>query len=335
VAVSDLTLEIRDGEFMVIVGPTGCGKSSALRMLAGLEPVSEGVIRIADAVVNDVPTRNRDVAMVFQDYALYPHMSAFDNMGFGLRMQGVPPHEVAWRVSRAADVLELVPYLDRYPRELSGGEQQRVALGRAIVRNPQLFLFDEPLSSLDARLRDQMRLELRKIHRKLGATFVYVTHDQVEAMTMGDRIAVMRAGVLEQVGTPGEVYDHPANVFVAGFIGSPAMNLIPATIRGRTARAAGIEIELPFAPRIEKAVLGIRPEAFAVRDAAATPAIDLRVDVAELLGADQFVYGAGDGAGIVARIDPRRRAHPGDRLRLAVDPRQVHVFDARNGHAVR
>ena len=327
VAVNDMTLKIMDGEFMVIVGPSGCGKSTVLRLLAGLESMDEGVIRIGERVVNDVPTRNRDVSMVFQNYALYPHLSAFDNMGFGLQMQGVAQDELAWRVSRAADVMEIVPLLDCMPAQL-------VALGRAIVRNPQLFLFDEPLSSVDARLREHLRVELQKLHRKLRATFLYVTHDQVEAMTMGDRIAVMNRGVLEQVGPPLELYDHPVNLFVAGFIGTPAMNLIPVTVRGTTAMTSSLEIELPHRAGVERAVLGIRPEALSPRVSSSDPVIDVKVDMAERVGRHQFVYGTAGGDGIVARVESDVRVQRGERMRLGVDPRVLHLFDAATGHAL-
>src|SRR6478736_3142467 len=228
-AVNDLSLEIKDTEFMVLVGPSGCGKSTALRMLAGLEEISDGEIRIGDTVVNDMAPRDRDIAMMFQSYALYPHMTVYDNMAFGLRMRGMEGSEIERRVNNAANILELGPLLKRKPRHLSGGQRQRVALGRAIVREPQAFLLDEPLSNLDAKLRVQMRAEIARIHQRLGVTTVHVTHDQVEAMTMGDRIAVMKLGVLQQVGSPEELYRDPRNVFVAGFIGSPAMNLIPAS----------------------------------------------------------------------------------------------------------
>jgi sn-glycerol 3-phosphate transport system ATP-binding protein len=333
-AVRDLSLEIRDGEFMVIVGPSGCGKSTALRVLAGLEDATEGEIRIGDRVVNDVPTRNRDVSMVFQNYALYPHLSAFENMAFGLIWQGVERSEIAWRVSRTADMLELVPCLDRKPSELSGGEQQRVALGRAIVRNPELFLFDEPLSSVDARLRGHMRVELQKIHRRLRATFIYVTHDQVEAMTMGDRIAVMSDGAIAQVGGPLDLYDHPDNLFVAGFIGSPPMNLIPVTVDGKTARASTVEVDLPRAFGVDRAVLGIRPEALTVQPPAGVSSIDMSVDSTERVGRHQFVYGKSGGNPLVARVESDLDVSRGDRMRLGIDPLALHLFDARTGQAV-
>src|SRR5256712_11447954 len=236
IAVNDMCLEVMDGEFLVILGPSGCGKSTALRMLAGVEDVTEGVIKISDTVVNNVPSRNCDVAMVFQAYAPYPHMSVFDNMAFSLRLQGVDQPDIVRRVTRAAETVGLSPLLRRLPGQLSGGEQQRVALGRPIVGAPQFFLFDEPLSSLDAKLRGHMRVELQKIHRALGATFLYVTHDQVEAMTLGDRIALMKDGMLQQVASPRVMYEHPANMFVAGFICTPAMNIIPVALSGPTAK---------------------------------------------------------------------------------------------------
>src|SRR3989475_4803199 len=254
-----MCLEVMDGEFLVILGPSGCGKSTVLRMLAGVEDVTEGVIKISDTVVNNVPSRNRDVAMVFQTYALYPHMSVFDNMAFSLRLQGVDQPDIVRRVTSAAETVGLSPLLRRLPGQLSGGEQQRVALGRAIVRAPQLFLFDEPLSSLDAKLRGHMRGELQKIHRALGATCLYVTHDQVEAMALGDRIALMKDGMLQQVASPRVMYEHPANMFVAGFIGPPAMNLIPVAVSGRTAKRSALPIELPPAPRVTNRVPWIPP----------------------------------------------------------------------------
>src|SRR5260370_30433758 len=260
-AVKDFSLEVKDTEFMVLVGPSGCGKSTCLRMLAGLEEISDGEIRIGDRVVNDVPPRDRDIAMVFQSYALYPHMTVFDNLAFGLRMRGTPRVDVERRVNTAAGILDAGPLLKRKPRQLSGGQRQRVALGRAIVREPQAFLLDEPLSNLDAKLRIQTRIELQKQHRALQATFIYVTHDQVEAMTMGDPITVMKDGILQQVAPPRQIYDNPVHMYVAGFIGSPTMNFIPVTVQGTTAKASGFDIELPTAPGVEWSVLGILPEA--------------------------------------------------------------------------
>ncbi len=333
-AVNDFNLEVKDTEFMVLVGPSGCGKSTALRMLAGLEEVSEGEIKIGDKVVNDVPPRDRDIAMVFQSYALYPHMTVFDNLAFGLRMRGTPKDDIARRVNAAANILELGPLLKRKPRQLSGGQRQRVALGRAIVREPQAFLLDEPLSNLDAKLRVQTRIELQKQHRALHATFIYVTHDQVEAMTMGDRIAAMKDGVLQQVAPPREIYDNPANMYVAGFIGSPTMNFIPVTVQGTTAKASGFDIELPTAPGVERGVLGIRPEALTEHPRDGHSGMDLKVEVTEVLGADQFVYGTVGGDAITARVDPNLKVSPGDRVRLGIDMRRLHLFDGPTGKAI-
>jgi multiple sugar transport system ATP-binding protein len=334
-AVNDFNLEIKDTEFMVLVGPSGCGKSTALRMLAGLEEVTEGDIKIGDQVVNEMPPRDRDIAMVFQSYALYPHMTVFDNLAFGLRMRGTPRQDIERRVTSAANILELGPLLKRKPRQLSGGQRQRVALGRAIVREPQAFLLDEPLSNLDAKLRIQTRIELQKQHRALHATFIYVTHDQVEAMTMGDRIAVMKDGILQQVAPPREIYDNPVNMYVAGFIGSPTMNFIPVTVQGTTAKATGFELELPSAPGIEKGVLGIRPEALTEHPREGHSGLDLKVEVSEVLGADQFLYGTVGGDAITARVDPNLKVSPGDRVRLGVDMRRLHLFDGPTGKAVQ
>ena len=342
-AVNDFNLEVKDTEFMVLVGPSGCGKSTALRMLAGLEEISDGEIRIGDTVVNDMPPRDRDIAMVFQSYALYPHMTVQDNMAFGLRMRGTPKADIDRRVKQAAEILELGPLLNRKPRQLSGGQRQRVALGRAIVREPQAFLLDEPLSNLDAKLRVQTRIELQKQHRALHASFIYVTHDQVEAMTMGDRIAVMRDGVLQQVAPPREIYDQPANMYVAGFIGSPTMNFIPVTVQGKTAKASGFEVPLPSAPGVEKGILGLRPEAMRerLRDETSqgttngASGLDMKVEVTEVLGADQFVYGlVGTDSAVTARVDPNLHVSPGDRIRLVVDTRRVHLFDPETGRAI-
>jgi multiple sugar transport system ATP-binding protein len=333
-AVNDFNLEVKDTEFMVLVGPSGCGKSTALRMLAGLEEVSEGEIKIGDKVVNDMPPRDRDIAMVFQSYALYPHMTVFDNLAFGLRMRGTPKDDIARRVNAAANILELGPLLKRKPRQLSGGQRQRVALGRAIVREPQAFLLDEPLSNLDAKLRVQTRIELQKQHRALHATFIYVTHDQVEAMTMGDRIAVMKDGILQQVAPPREIYDNPTNMYVAGFIGSPTMNFIPVTVQGTSAKASGFDIELPTAPGVERGVLGIRPEALTEHPRDGHSGMDLKVEVTEVLGADQFVYGTVGGDAITARVDPNLKVSPGDRVRLGIDMRRLHLFDGPTGKAI-
>ena len=326
-AVNNLNLEVRDTEFMVLVGPSGCGKSTALRMLAGLEDVTEGSIKIGDRIVNDTPPRDRDIAMVFQSYALYPHMTVYDNLAFGLKMRGTPKSEIHRRVTDAARILELDGLLVRKPRQLSGGQRQRVALGRAIVREPKVFLLDEPLSNLDAKLRVQTRIELHKQHQVLKATFIYVTHDQVEAMTMGDRIAVMKDGVLQQVAPPREIYDHPANMYVAAFIGSPTMNMVPVTVEGKTARASGFEVELPRAIGAGKAILGIRPEALTERTIEGYQNLDMKVEVVEVLGSDQYLFGKIGGDSITARVDPNLHVGPGDRVRLSLDPRRLHAFN--------
>jgi multiple sugar transport system ATP-binding protein len=334
VAVKDLNLQILDTEFMVLVGPSGCGKSTALRMLAGLEEISDGEIKIGDRIVNEVPARERDIAMVFQSYALYPHMSVYDNMAFGLKMRGTPKNEIETKVKEASKILGLDNFLKRKPRQLSGGQRQRVALGRAIVRNPQVFLLDEPLSNLDAQLRVETRINLQKLHKDLDATFIYVTHDQVEAMTMGDRIAVMKEGVLQQVASPREIYDDPANMYVAGFIGSPKMNFIPVTVSGKTAKASGFSLELPKAPGIEKGVMGIRPEDLTEVPHEGFPQIEMNVEVVEVLGSDQFLYGKVGGDEMIARLDPQFKVAVGDKVRLHVNLRRLHLFDVGSERAV-
>jgi multiple sugar transport system ATP-binding protein len=325
--VKDFNVDIKDKEFMVLVGPSGCGKSTALRMLAGLESITEGQIRIGDRVVNDIAAKDRDIAMVFQSYALYPHMSVYDNMAFPLQMAHMKKPEIEKRVSNASKILGLDNFLKRKPRALSGGQRQRVALGRAIVRNPKVFLLDEPLSNLDAKLRGQTRIELQKLHRDLETTFIYVTHDQVEAMTMGDRIAIMNAGILQQVGTPGEIYDHPANLFVAGFIGSPTMNFVPATTQNGTAKASGFEVKLPKPVSAQKGTLGFRPEAVTDRITDEAYTMQMKVDVVERLGSDQFLYGQVGGDSVTARVDPRMKVDPGDTVKLGLDTRTLHFFD--------
>jgi multiple sugar transport system ATP-binding protein len=327
--VKDFNVEITDKEFMVLVGPSGCGKSTALRMLAGLEAITEGQIRIGDRVVNNVAAKDRDIAMVFQSYALYPHMSVYDNMAFPLQMQHMPKAEMDKRVKNASRILGLDNFLKRKPRALSGGQRQRVALGRAIVRSPKVFLLDEPLSNLDAKLRGQTRIELQKLHRDLETTFIYVTHDQVEAMTMGDRIAIMNAGILQQVGTPGTIYDHPANLFVAGFIGSPTMNFVPVTTSNSTAKASGFEVKLPKAVPEGKHTLGFRPETVTDRIVDDSSTISMKVDVVERLGSDQFLYGQVGGDSVTARVDPKMKVEPGDNVRLGLDVRSLHLFDAQ------
>jgi len=332
--VKDFNVEVADKEFMVLVGPSGCGKSTALRMLAGLESISEGQIRIGDRVVNNIAAKDRDIAMVFQSYALYPHMSVYDNMAFPLQMQHMKKEDIDRRVKSAANTLLLGNFLDRKPRALSGGQRQRVALGRAIVRNPQVFLLDEPLSNLDAKLRGQTRIELQKLHRDLGTTFIYVTHDQVEAMTMGDRIAIMNAGILQQVGTPGDIYDHPANLFVAGFVGTPTMNFVPATVTDTTAKASGFEVKLPKPVSAQKGTLGFRPETVTDRVVDGGPTLEMKVDVVERLGSDQFLYGVVGGDQITARVDPRITVAAGDRVRLGLDTRTLHFFEAETEKAL-
>jgi multiple sugar transport system ATP-binding protein len=345
--IHGVDLTIRNGEFVVFVGPSGCGKSTLLRMIAGLESVSEGEIRIADTVVNDVPPRRRDVAMVFQDYALYPHKSVYENICFGLRLRKMPPGEIDARVREAADILHIGHLLDRFPRALSGGQRQRVAMGRAIVRNPQVFLFDEPLSNLDALLRNEMRTEIKKLHRRLDATSVYVTHDQVEAMTLADQIVVLDAGHLMQVGTPDDIYQRPANRFVAGFTGSPPMNFLRAAIaraNGHAAVRLGDDtFPLPerWRPLADGLVgrelaFGIRPEDVAVdrvpRDMAE---IGAKVVVTEPLGAENLVILGTAGGELTARVPPTVAPRADDVLRLRLDLSRMHLFDPQSGEALR
>jgi multiple sugar transport system ATP-binding protein len=332
--IEGLDLHIRDGELMVLVGPSGCGKSTALRMVAGLEEVTAGTIRIGSRVVNDLAPKDRDIAMVFQSYALYPHMTVRENLEFGLRMRGVDKGETQRRVDGAAGILGIGHLLDRKPKDLSGGQRQRVAVGRAIVREPAVFLFDEPLSNLDAKLRVQTRAEITKLQQTLGTTSVYVTHDQVEAMTMGHRITVMREGKIQQVGTPAEVYDHPANVFVAQFIGMPPMNLVPATVGEGSLRASSFA--LPIAARFagalregQRVIAGIRPEHIAHGGG-----IDAVVDAVEPIGHESIVYALAGSERLVAIFDPHETPRVGDRVALAVDAEKVHVFDAETEKSV-
>ncbi|MFO1328371.1 MAG: sn-glycerol-3-phosphate import ATP-binding protein UgpC [Rubrivivax sp.] len=325
--------EIADGEFIVIVGPSGCGKSTLLRMVAGLEEITGGEIAIGPRVVNRLEPAERDIAMVFQNYALYPHMSVYDNMAYGLKIAKVPKAEIDQRVQKAARILELSALLERKPRQLSGGQRQRVAMGRAIVRQPQVFLFDEPLSNLDAKLRAQTRLEIQKLHRELGVTSLFVTHDQVEAMTLAQRMIVMNGGRIEQIGTPEQVYGAPATTFVAGFIGSPPMNLVAGTAEGSSFRVGTLELPLPApAPRNGPLLLGVRPEHAATGTGTGWP---LQVELLEMLGAERLVYGRFGDAAFTLRIDgtlvPPR---PGDVVPLAVQPRHVHWFDAQTGQRV-
>jgi len=336
VAVDALSLSIADGEFMVLVGPSGCGKTTALRMVAGLESATSGEIVIGGQVVNDDSPGRRDIAMVFQNYALYPHMSVERNIGFGLRQRRMPRSQIDARVREVSGLLGLDDLLKRKPAQLSGGQRQRVAMGRALARHPRAFLLDEPLSNLDAKLRTQLRAELKRIHRLLPTTSIYVTHDQVEAMTLGDRIAVMANGRIQQLGVPQEVYDHPANLFVAGFIGSPPMNLLPGTLRDGVLTAGSVRMPRPGSAG--DVVLGVRPEALvpvSVDDG--RPVIELTVDVVEPLGSEVMVHGlvGGEaGAGVTARLEAGARLTPGEQLRLGFDPAAAHVFDAASGAAL-
>jgi multiple sugar transport system ATP-binding protein len=336
-AVPGIDLEINDGEFMVLVGPSGCGKSTTLRMLAGLEEVNDGRIYIGDREVTNVPPKDRDIAMVFQNYALYPHMSVEENMAFSLKMAKVPTAERKERVDKAAEILGLTEYLQRKPKALSGGQRQRVAMGRAIVRAPQVFCMDEPLSNLDAKMRVQTRTDIARLQQDLGVTTVYVTHDQVEAMTMGDRVAVMKLGEIQQVDSPLNLYDKPANLFVAGFIGSPQMNLLEAKASGGEARIS--DYSVPVDPAAAATMqgditVGVRPEAWRMvsKEDGGLP---VDVTVVEELGADGFVYGTSDVAGtphsIIIRISDRDTVHKGETLYVTTDPKNVHVFETESG----
>ena len=367
-AVKEMDLEIADGEFLILVGPSGCGKSTALRMIAGLEDISGGELKIGGDLVNQKAPKDRDIAMVFQNYALYPHMTVRENMAFPLKMAGAEDSEITEQVERAAKILDLTEHLDRKPSNLSGGQRQRVAMGRAIVRDPKAFLMDEPLSNLDAKLRVQMRTEVSRIQNRLETTTVYVTHDQTEAMTLGDRVAVMRKGVLQQVGSPQELYDEPRNIFVAGFIGSPAMNFMPVEISGDTAKLPFTEVQLPDRIRqaLESAsakelVAGIRPEHF--EDAALVgdqpgPKFEVRVDILESMGSELYAYfqveaaearseqldelaadaggdlGGGEGLQIVARLDAASEVKEGEELEMWLDPERLHFFDVDSGERI-
>jgi multiple sugar transport system ATP-binding protein len=356
VAVEGLSLEVADGELLILVGPSGCGKSTALRMVAGLEKISAGTIRIGDRVVNDVPPKDRDVAMVFQSYALYPHMTVERNLAFGLRRRRAPRDEVVRRVGAIARMLGLEDLLGRRPGQLSGGQRQRVAMGRALVREPEVFLMDEPLSNLDAKLRVEMRAEVKRLQERVGVTTIYVTHDQVEAMTLGERIAVLSDGVLQQVGSPQDVYDSPANVFVAGFIGSPPMNLLRGRAAGGRVLAGDLELGEARVPDGD-VLVGIRPEALRpVGEDHPGPGLEVRVDVVEPLGDEVLVHGsveasrAGGAVGdedatlladaatdrgtVRLRLPPKERPVPGTRLHVAVAPEDVHVFDESSGLAL-
>ncbi|MCR5775124.1 MAG: sn-glycerol-3-phosphate ABC transporter ATP-binding protein UgpC [Lachnospiraceae bacterium] len=351
-AVKNFNLEIQDKEFIIFVGPSGCGKSTTLRMVAGLEEITSGELRIGDRLVNDVEPKDRDIAMVFQNYALYPHMTVYDNMAFGLKLRKVPKDEIDKMVKEAAKILDLTKLLDRKPKALSGGQRQRVAMGRAIVRNPKVFLMDEPLSNLDAKLRVQMRTEIAKLHQKLGTTIIYVTHDQTEAMTLGDRIVVMKDGVVQQVDTPQNLYDKPTNLFVAGFMGSPQMNFLDATVKkdGENVclECAGHTIPLPPA-KAKKLIeggydgktvtFGIRPED--VYDSEVTintlpdgAVFEAKINVYELLGAEVFLYFDLADFPMTARVDPRTTARPGDTVKFAIDVEKIHVFDKETTNTI-
>ncbi len=350
VAVKDLSIEIADKEFLVFVGPSGCGKSTALRLLAGLDEVSEGEVLIGDRVVNDVPPKDRDIAMVFQSYALYPHMDVYDNMAFGLKLRGTPKDEIRRRVEKAGDILGIHSLLDRKPKQLSGGQRQRVAVGRAIVREPNVFLMDEPLSNLDAKLRVQARAEISKLYQRLQTTFIYVTHDQVEAMTMGTRIAVLKDGVLQQVDTPQKLYDTPSNLFVAGFIGSPAMNFFDGELVERDGKVDVVTdefvLEVPEyredtyrAHLGEEIVVGVRPENihdpdYAPRDIS-QQLVEAEVDVVELMGDEVVVYLKKGDIEFLGRFDPRTDVAVGKKISVAFNMDRMHIFDRTTEKAIR
>ena len=361
IAVSDFNIEIKDKEFIILVGPSGCGKSTTLRMIAGLEEISEGELYIGDRLVNDIAPKDRDIAMVFQNYALYPHMTVFENMAFGLKLRKVPKDEIARKVEEAARILDIAHLLDRKPKALSGGQRQRVALGRAIVREPQVFLLDEPLSNLDAKLRAQMRTEISKLHKKLGTTFIYVTHDQTEAMTMGDRIVVMKDGYIQQIDTPTNLYNDPVNQFVAGFIGSPQMNFIDAKLLKvdgkyvvefgsedtKTTRGVKYQVTVPESkvdPEVleplvdQEVVLGVRPECIHDEPAflaqVTTGVINTTVEVTEMMGAETYLYLNCEGIQLTARVSPRSDVRPQDELKVAIDPNRIHIFDKETEKAV-
>jgi multiple sugar transport system ATP-binding protein len=337
--IEDLNLEVQDQEFLVLVGPSGCGKTTALRMIAGLEEVSGGTIAIGGQVVNDVPPKARDIAMVFQNYALYPHMTVRENLEFGLRMRRIPAAQIDALVSEAADLLGLASLLDRKPAQLSGGQRQRVALGRAIVRHPAVFLFDEPLSNLDAKLRVQMRAEIKKLQLRLKTTTVYVTHDQVEAMTMGSRIAVMNEGKIQQLGAPQDIYDRPDNLFVAGFVGTPPMNFFEATLADGRVQGKGFTLPVPpsLSGRDGRVVIGIRPENLMTsRDEAhgETAALPIAVEIVEPLGDAVLVHGSVGETTVIGKLEPRRAPRAGDQIDLWVEIENLHVFDAVTGRRI-
>ncbi|MBQ8868926.1 MAG: sn-glycerol-3-phosphate ABC transporter ATP-binding protein UgpC [Oscillospiraceae bacterium] len=353
-AVSDFNLEIKDKEFIIFVGPSGCGKSTTLRMVAGLEEITDGELYIGDRLINNVAPKDRDIAMVFQNYALYPHMTVYENMAFGLKLRKTPKEEIRKRVEEAARILDITHLLDRKPKALSGGQRQRVALGRAIVREPKVFLLDEPLSNLDAKLRAQMRTELSKLHKKLGTTFIYVTHDQTEAMTMADRIVVMKDGLIQQVDSPTNLYNKPTNVFVAGFIGTPQMNFVDAKVIDvdgkyavefgsedtKTKKGVKYQVIIPdakvkdtkIAEYVNKEVImGIRPECIKDEEAflanATTGKIKCKVEITELMGAETYLYINCEGINMTARVAPRTTVLSGDEIEMAIDANRLHVFD--------
>ena len=335
--IHGVSVDIQDGEFVILVGPSGCGKSTLLRMIAGLENISGGEIRIGDRVVNDVPPKERDIAMVFQNYALYPHMTVRDNMAFSLKLRKAPKAEMDGRVAKAASILGLGALLDRYPRQLSGGQRQRVAMGRAIVRDPQVFLFDEPLSNLDAKLRVAMRTEIKELHQRLKTTTIYVTHDQIEAMTMADRIVVMHDGIVEQIGAPLELYDRPKNLFVAGFIGSPAMNFLPGRVKANGSASfvgdGGVEIPLGGAPAASDGrpmTLGVRPEHFRVAD----DGVPVEVVVVEPTGSETLLAVRAGGQDLTCVFRERVLPKPGETIRIRPDPSLVHLFDRDSGERI-
>ncbi|MFV0299097.1 MAG: ABC transporter ATP-binding protein [Hyphomicrobiaceae bacterium] len=349
-AVRGIDLQIKDQEFVVLVGPSGCGKSTTLRMIAGLEDISGGEIAIDDIVVNDVPPKDRDIAMVFQNYALYPHMTVAENMSFGLRLKRFPKAEIKSRVDEAARILDIVELLDRKPKQLSGGQRQRVAMGRAIVRNPKVFLFDEPLSNLDAKLRVQMRTEIKRVHQKVPVTTVYVTHDQVEAMTLADRVVVMNNGNIEQIGAPTELYDHPATRFVAGFIGSPSMNFVPCALENKSGQLqVRVDKDIAFPIPAERAsryadhkangklLLGLRPEHITEHRANAGPnhvPFKANLDVTEPMGMETYVYFGLNGTQICGRVAPKAGAHEGQPMQLCADLNNMHLIDDASGRVI-
>ena len=338
--IHGINVEIQDGEFVVLVGPSGCGKSTLLRMVAGLEKITDGEILIGEQVVNMIPPKERDIAMVFQNYALYPHMTVFDNMSFSLKLAKENKKKIKERVEKAADILNIKQYLERYPRQLSGGQRQRVAMGRAIVRDPKVFLFDEPLSNLDAKLRVQMRTEIKELHQRLKTTSIYVTHDQIEAMTMADKIVVMSEGNVEQIGHPLDVYDEPNNVFVAGFIGSPSMNFLPANIKLKSGEAfvetrIGDEFKIKSSENFndgQKIICGIRPEHFEI--SSENKGIKVEVNVVEPTGADTLLFSKADEVEFCSIFKERVKLKSGESLCLIADPENIHIFDFKNNNRI-